>query len=139
METENKDLVVYPAIFAYEPGQEISVYFPDLEVATSGVDDKDALFSAQECLGFAIYGREEDGEPIPEPTNLQDVSIAENERAVLVDAFMPAIRQAQDNRSVKKTVTIPAWLDARARERDVNFSQTLQQALCQQLGATASR
>lgn len=52
----------YPAIFTYEPGQEIAVLFPDLDVATSGTSDDNALLSARELLGCAIYGLEEDGE-----------------------------------------------------------------------------
>lgn len=46
---------IYPAIFTYyEPGKEISVAFPDLDCATSGKDDTDALFSARECLGSRL-------------------------------------------------------------------------------------
>ena len=49
-----------------------------------------------------------------------------NERVVLVDVYMPSIRMAQVNRSVNRTVTLPAWLNAVALERNVNFSQLLQ-------------
>lgn len=79
----------FPALFTYERGQEIAVSFPDLDVATSG----------------------------------------ENERVVLVDVYMPTIRMARVNRSVNRTVTLPAWLNAAALERNVNFSQVLQDAL----------
>ena len=58
------DRYYYPAIFAYEPGEEIAVVFPDLNVATNGVDDKDALLSARELLGCVLNGLEEDNEPI---------------------------------------------------------------------------
>lgn len=53
---------------------------------------------------------------------------------MLVDAYMPTVRQAQSNKAVSRTVTIPAWLNALAAERGVNFSQTLQSALRTQLG-----
>lgn len=125
---------VYPAVFTYEPGQEIAVDFPDLKCATSGADDNDALFSARELLGCVLYGLEEDGEEIPPPTALSDVQVAENERAVLVDVYMPSIRMAKINRSVNRTVTLPAWLNAAALERDFNFSQILQDALKERLG-----
>ena len=91
---------VFPAIFTYEAGQEIAVVFPDLDVATSGTDDNDALLSARELLGCALYGMEEDGEEIPSPTLLSDVETDKNERAVLVDVYMPSIRMAKVNRSV---------------------------------------
>lgn len=123
----------YPAIFGYEPGQEISVVFPDLDVATSGVNDDDALLSARELLGCALFGLEEDGEEIPAPTPLAEVATSANERAVLIDVYMPSVRQAQINRSVNRTVTLPAWLNAAALERNINFSQVLQDALKSQL------
>ena len=88
---KNIDRYFYPAIFTYEPGQEIAVTFPDLDVATSGENEDDALLSARELLGCVLYGLEEDGEPIPAPSPLSKVSVEENERAVLVDVYMPSI------------------------------------------------
>ncbi len=123
----------YPAVFTYEPGQEIAVDFPDLKCATSGTTDDDALLSARELLGCVLYGLEEDGEEIPAPTPLGNVNIQPNERAVLIDVYMPSIRQANINRSVNRTVTLPAWLNAAALERNINFSQVLQDALKTQL------
>ena len=106
------DRYFYPAVFIYEDGQEIAVDFPDLGVAT---------------------GLEEDGEPIPAPSALSAIQPKENERVVLVDAYMPSVRLASVNRSVNRTVTLPAWLNAAALERNVNFSQVLQDALKHQL------
>lgn len=124
----------YPAVFTYAPDQEIAVTFPDLDVATSGENDDDALMSARELLGLTMAGLEEDGEPIPAPTALRDVALEADERAVLVDVYMPSIRMARVNRSVNRTVTLPAWLNAAALEKGVNFSQALQDALRAQLG-----
>ncbi len=124
---------IYPAVFTYAPGQEIAVDFPDLGVATSGTNDDDALLSARELLGCVLFGLEEDGEAIPTPTPLSGMKVKENERAVLVDVYMPSIRMAQTNRSVNRTVTLPAWLNAAALEYNVNFSQVLQDALKAQL------
>ncbi len=123
----------YPAVFSYEPGEEIAVLFPDLDVATSGTDENDALISARELLGCVLYGLEEDGENIPAATPLKDVSVAENEQVVLVDVYMPSVRLAQVNKSVNRTVTLPAWLNAAALEKNINFSQLLQDALKKQL------
>ena len=127
------DTSLSPAVFGYAPGQEISVVFPDLDVATSGVDEADAMASARELLGITLFGLEEDGEAIPAPTPLPNVQTDPSERAVLIDVFMPAIRMAQVNRSVNRTVTLPAWLNAAALEKKLNFSQVLQDALKQQL------
>lgn len=127
------DRYFYPAVFTYESGQEIAVDFPDLKCATSGVNDDDAFLSARELLGCVLYGLEEDGEDIPAPTPLAQVKAQPNERAVLVDVYMPSIRQANINRSVNRTVTLPAWLNAAALEHGINFSQVLQDALKSQL------
>ena len=123
----------YPAIFIYEPGKEIAVDFPDLKCATSGTNDDDAFLSARELLGCVLYGLEEDEEDIPSPTPLSKIQVKENERAVLIDVYMPSIRMANINRSVNRTVTLPAWLNAAALERNINLSQVLQDALKAQL------
>lgn len=129
-----KDRYYYPAVFGYDENEtEISVVFPDLNCATSGTDDIDALTSARELLGCVLFGLEEDGEDIPSPSKLADIETEDNERVVLVDVFMPSVRMAQNNRSVNRTVTLPAWLNAAALENGINFSQLLQDALKAQL------
>ena len=100
---------------------------------TSGTNDDDALLSARELLGCVLNGLEEDNEEIPTPTPLSEIKTQENERAVLIDVYMPSIRMANVNRSVNRTVTLPAWLNAAAQERNINFSQVLQEALKAQL------
>ena len=113
----------------FEEGQEIAVEIPDLDVATSGVSEEDALSSARELLGLVVYGLEEDKEEVPKPSSVRDIHIEDNQMVMLVDVYMPAVRMAQDNKSVSRTVTIPAWLNAKAQSYDINFSQVLQEAL----------
>lgn len=79
---------IYPAIFTYEDNCEIAVNFPDLEVATSGKDENDALFSARELLGVVMMGLEEDTVPIPTPSHLSELSLQSNQKSVLVDVYM---------------------------------------------------
>ena len=130
---KSKEKYFYPAIFTYGEDSEIAVVFPDLDVATSGKNDEDALISARELLGCVLYGLEEDGEKIPKPTPLSQIKTADNETAVLIDVYMPSIRMAKVNRSVNRTVTLPAWLNSAALEKNINFSQILQEALKEQL------
>ena len=127
------DRYVYPAVFTYEESQEIAVVFPDLDAATSGENDGDALFSARELLGCVMSGLEEDGEDIPAPTPLAKVACESNERVMLIDVYMPSIRMTKVNRSVNRTVALPAWLNAAALERNINFLQVLQDALKSQI------
>ncbi len=131
---KKNDKYTYPAIFTYEEGQEIAVTFPDLGVATSGLTDADALYSARELLGCVLYGLEEDGEEFPDPTPLSLIEVESNENTALVDVYMPTVRLAESNKAVNRTVTLPAWLNALAVDKGVNFSQTMQSALKSQLG-----
>ena len=131
---KKKDRYVFPAVFTYEEGQNIAIVFPDLECASSAENDEEALFTARELLGCVICGLEEDGESIPKPTPLAEVKLAPNERACLIDVFMPVYRLTRVHKSVNRTVTLPAWLNSEALEHKINFSQVLQEALKVQLG-----
>ena len=97
------------------------------------IDDVDALESAKELLGITIWGYEEDGDELPTPTQLSRLTAEQNERVVLIEVYMPSIRMANVNKSVNRTVTLPAWLNAKAMENNINFSQLLQDAIKQQL------
>ena len=130
-----KNNYIYPAVFTFEVGQEIAVLFPDFDVATSGVDEEDAFKSAKELLGLTLYSMEEDKEEIPQPSPISELQLKKNQISCLVDVFMPSIREAQNNKSVNRTVTLPAWLNAKSLELGVNFSQVLQEALLERLQA----
>lgn len=134
---KNPDRYFFPAVFTYEDGREISIEFPDLDVGTCGKDDTDALLSARELLGLTLFGLEEDGEDIPTPSKFSALSLAPNQRTALIDVYMPAVRLAGLNKSVTRTVTLPAWLNAAAIEQGFNFSQVLQEALKERLGIGA--
>lgn len=128
------DYYTYPAIFTYGRNGIISVTFPDLDVVTQGKDDTNALKMARDCLGIVMNGLEEDGKEIPSPTSLAQIETCENQRSVLIDIYMPSIRLRSANRAVKRTVTLPAWLNAKAMEKNINFSGVLQEALKEKLG-----
>lgn len=128
----SKERYIYPAIFNYDDN-EISITFPDLGVATSGTDENDAFLSARELLGLTMLGLEEDKEEIPAPTKLQDIKLNQGEKITLIDVYMPSLRKANVNKSVNRTVTLPAWLNAKALEYNINFSQLLQDAIKKEL------
>ena len=134
---KKQDKYLYPAVFTYEDGYEIAVTFPDLPgCATSGADEAEALNMAKDALGGHLWCLEKDGDEIPLPTRLCDIKLDKNEQAALIDVYMPAIRLSQENRSVNRTVTLPAWLNAAALEKGINFSQALQATLMNELGIT---
>lgn len=124
------DRYVYPAVLTYEDGYEIAVTFPDLPgCATSGETDTEALMMAKEALGLHLWGMENDGDELPAPSSIRNIELEAGEIVALVEVYMPSVRLSQENRSVNRTVTLPAWLNAQAMERGVNFSQVLQDAL----------
>lgn len=105
--TNLPDRYCFPAIFVYEEEQ-ISVVFYDIELATCGDDEAEALYMARDALGGRLELMEEDGDEIPAPTPLSKIPLNENEKAVLVDVYMPTVRMEEETRAVKRTVTIPA-------------------------------
>lgn len=131
------DRYVFPAVLTYEEGYEIAVTFPDLPgCATSGEDDAEALAMGKEALGLHLWGMELDGDEIPSPSKIKDIELDEGEVIAMVEVYMPSVRLAQENKSVNRTVTLPAWLNAKALEQGVNFSQVLQDALKRGMGIT---
>lgn len=124
-----KDSYEYVAVFNYaEDG--ISISFPDLPGCLSCADTtSDAIKNAEEVLGLVLYDMEEENEKIPEPTPLEKVKCLKNERAVLISVWMPLVRNEIEEQSVKKTLTIPQWLNKMAEKENINFSKLLQAAL----------
>lgn len=120
----------YPAIFRQESGELYSVEFPDIDgCVTSGGSLPDAIEMAEDALCLMLYDMEEDGEPIPSPSDLRDVLAEPDALVSLVCCDTLAYRKLYSNKSVKKTLTIPAWLNTMAERADLNFSSVLQEAL----------
>ncbi|MEG1286396.1 MAG: type II toxin-antitoxin system HicB family antitoxin [Bacilli bacterium] len=129
-----KDIYIFPAILSFDEDG-ISVEFPDLPgCLTCGDSTEEAISRAKEALGLHLYGMEEDNDLIPEPTNIKNLHLEYDQIPVLIDVVMPIYRKAIENQSVKKTLTIPQWLNKEAIKQDVNFSQILQDALKDYLG-----
>lgn len=129
-----KDIYVFPAIFDYaEDG--ISIEFPDLPgCLPCAKTTEEAIKNAKEAMALHLWGMEKDGDPIPEPTPVDKIQVRENQAVMLIEVYMPLYRKAIENQSVKKTLTIPQWLNKLAEEKNVNFSQLLQSALKEHLG-----
>lgn len=135
----NKDRYIYPAIFDYADDG-ISIDFPDLPgCLTFGNTDEEAVHMAKEAMALHLYGMEQDSDSIPEPTKVKNIKLNHNQVVVLIEAWMPPFRDEMEQKAVKKTLTIPKWLDDLALEHKVNFSHILQDALKQYLGVTDKR
>lgn len=128
-----KDRYSYVAIFNYADDG-ISISFPDLPGCCPCAQvTEEALKNAKEAMGLHLWGMEQDGEDIPTPTPINEIQLSRGDLPVLIDVFMPSVRERMSTRFVKKTLSLPAWLAALADENNVNFSKVFQNALMEQL------
>lgn len=119
----------YPSIFhkADEGGFWIS--FPDFpECFTEGDDMQQAYGRAVDALGLAIVSRKEENEEIPTPAEVDEIK-TDDGFVVILEFDMLAYLKKHNNKAVKKTLTIPEWLNESASSMGLNFSQVLQEAL----------
>ncbi|MEG0899560.1 MAG: type II toxin-antitoxin system HicB family antitoxin [Oscillospiraceae bacterium] len=133
-------LSAYPACFYKENNGGYSVIFPDLNhLATCGDDLEEAFIMAIDCLAGHIYYLKKNNEVLPKPTDIKKVDM-ENEYQDFQEAFVNIVAvdveeyaKKHFESSVKKTLTIPTWLNDMAMEKNINFSGLLQEALKEKL------
>lgn len=122
-------LKVYPAIFHEEDG--FWVEFPDLiGCNTCGQTLEETMEMAQEALGLYLVSMVEDGQILPAPTPVKDIETDGIVSYVSVDMN----KYRRNNRAVKKTLSIPAWLAEEAEKNNLSLSKVLQESLKTQLG-----
>lgn len=129
-----KNRYIYPAIIKCEENV-YDVRFPDIENCfTFGKSLEDALDSANDVLGLCLYDMEQDNIKIKEPSKIEDIKLNENESIAWISVWMTPVRDKIDNKSIKKTVTIPKWVNDIGVEHNLNFSQLLQSAIKEKVG-----
>lgn len=99
-----KDRYVYVAVLTYEENG-IAIEFPDLPGCYPCAEKDDiegALQNAKEALGLHIWGMEQDGEELPYLTNITELSLEKGQTPVLIDVFMPPVRERINSKFVKK-------------------------------------
>lgn len=133
-------LSVYPACFYKEKEGGYSVIFPDLNhLATCGDTLANAVEMAVDCLASYLYTAKKEKEDAPAPSDISDIDVNaeydEYETAFInmVSVDVDEYAKKHFEKSVKKTLTIPSWLNDIAIENNINFSQVLQNALKEQL------
>ena len=125
---------MYPAVFSTDGKTGYTVMFPDLlGCVTEGDTLKEAVEMAEDALGIYLYSLSEDGEEFPEASNPADIKCEKGEFTDLVVWDEEEYLKRTDNKAVKKTLTIPSWLNYKAEEKQLNFSQILQRALREEL------
>lgn len=119
----------YPAVFTKE-NSGYSITFRDLEGCfTCGSSITEGLEMAEDVLALVLYGYETDGRQIPMPSEPSEMKRTDNEFINYVKCDTTKYRKLYNNKAVKKTLTIPEWLNEEAMAKGINFSATLQEAL----------
>ncbi len=119
----------YPAIFRIEEDG-YSVTFPDFpECITEGDTLEEAYSMAFDALGLVIEEYNENKKALPEASNPKSLDTDDDTFIAIIEFNMFEYERKHNNKAVKKTLTIPAWLNTLAEENHVNFSSILQQAL----------
>jgi predicted RNase H-like HicB family nuclease len=125
---------VFPAIFTPSKSG-YAIHFPDLPGTNSqGKDMADAIYMARDALAMWLDCLMDEGEDITKPTVPSDITVEPGQFVTMIDADMTAYRRRKNSKAVKKTVTIPEWLNEEAEARKVNFSAILQEGLKKHIG-----
>ena len=127
-------LIIYPAIIHFEDGAYWSE-FPDLKGCFSSGDTiEEIIVNSQESLTVHTEVLLEKGTALPTPTNIKDIHVEKDSFTTLISVDLSKFLNRA--KTVKKTLTIPSWLNDIAMRENVNFSGILQNALIEQLHLT---
>ncbi len=134
---------VYPVIFTQleDKKNTILIEVPDLNICTEGYGLADAIEMARDSIGLHGITCEDMGKEIPEPTAVNQIDIKkglffkEGESILsMVDIDFQEYRRRVDNKTVRRNVTLPNWLNVEAEKAHLNVSKVLQEALMTRLG-----
>lgn len=139
--------VTYPVIFT-EVDTNILIEVPDLGILTEANSEdepkgsiSDAIMMARDAIGISCIEREDSSEKIATPSALSEIDISKgtfyedgNGIISLVDVDLAAYRRMLDNKTVRRNVTLPNWLNQEAEKAHINVSKVLQEALMMKLG-----
>ncbi len=125
----------YPALFHEAEEGGFWVSFPDIpECMTQGDDMQQAYEMAVEALGLSLSSMEDEKAEIPTASRPQDIQTEVGSFLVVIEFDMAEYRRRHCSRAVKKTLSIPEWLNDVAIKQNINFSQVLQEALMEKVG-----
>lgn len=124
---------VFPSFISKdEESETFKVYFPDFpDCSAEGKDFQDACFEAWKALGCYLYNLDKNKKPIPQDEYFSNPTLR---ATVPIEVDLAEIRRILDIELINKSLRIPKWLDSMAKEKKINFSQTLRDALKEKLG-----
>lgn len=139
---------VYPVIFTVTNDEKDTVLIevPDWSILTEGFGMADAIHMARDAIGLKAIYYEDKEMAIPEPRWIYDIDLSKGtfvkdgrNCVSLVDIDFAEYRKKSDNKSVRRNVTIPYWLNQEAEKANINVSKVLQNALMEVLGVKNPR
>ena len=120
---------VYPAVFHANGDGTFTIYYPDLPGCISeGKNIANALYMAQDALSQWINYLKDNGADIPAPSDISRIHTEDMEFSSYVRA------EIKDSRAVRRTISLPKWMDDRAAAEGLSLSRVLQDALAAKLG-----
>ncbi len=123
----------YPVILS-QGKKMVIAYIPDFEINTQGENITDAMEMARDAIGVVGIDMEDEGETLPEPSAVSAIKAdSADDIVTLVDVDFGEYRRKNDMKAVKKTLTIPSWLNFEAEKAGINFSAILTAALKSEL------
>ena len=139
--------VIYPVLFYQEKDGEYSVFVPDLyNNSTCGNTLEEAMYMAEDLIAGIVLTKIEEGEKVPEPSKIEDVSFEKLEEYLEIENWdyvtkfktyirvdISAFAEKWGKQLVKKTVNIPKWVNTKAEELRINFSKVLEEALLEKI------
>ncbi len=128
-----EEKLFYPAIF-HKEGQGYWVSFPDIpEALTEGGNMQESYKMAVDCLGLALSVKADENEAFPVPSVPENIQLHADEFLVVIEFDFLDYKKRTNSKAVKKTLSIPEWLNREALDKGINFSQVLQEALVAKL------
>ncbi|MBR5357782.1 MAG: type II toxin-antitoxin system HicB family antitoxin [Clostridiales bacterium] len=129
---------VYPAVFKPEANGMFSIRFPDIEnCCTCGDNLEDGMVMAEDALALTVFtDYEEKSISAPEATPIDKIKLKKREFVTYIVCDTTRYRRKFSSKAVKKTLSIPEWLNDAAVKERINFSQVLQDALKEKLNVS---
>ena len=128
---------VYPVILTKDK-DDILIEVPDLDILTEAKSIQEAVVMARDAIGLTGISMQDNGDSIPEPSDIDDIDVSKGTFAevgkgikTLVDIDFDEYRRKNDNKMVRRNVTLPNWMNRRAEQEHLNVSRFLQDALAE--------
>ena len=122
----------YPVIFLKTESGYVA-HVPDFDIDTQGATLAEAIEMSRDAIGIMGIDLQDDYKTIPQPSSIETIECEDDEIVSMVDIDFTAYRKANDRKTVRRTVSLPSWLDDAATRSGINVSAVLRTALEKEL------